>query len=386
MARTVFTSESVTEGHPDKLCDQVSDALLDELLRQDPASRVAAETLATAGVIIVAGEVTTRGFVDVQATVRRVLREVGYTNPDFGMDCENAGVLVALHEQSSDIARGVGTNLARLGAGDQGLMFGYACRETPELMPLPIMLAHRLARGLAQLRKSRRLPYLRPDGKTQVAVEYEDGVPVRLANVVVAAQHAPEVLRRKLEADIEGLLVKPLCGKLLDTRTELFVNATGRFVVGGPQADTGLTGRKVIVDTYGGRGRHGGGCFSGKDPSKVDRSGAYAARYAAKHLVAAGLATECELQVAYVIGSAEPTSVSVNSFGTGVLPDERLARIVRLHFPLRPGDIIRELRLRRPVYRATAAYGHFGRTGFTWEKLDRLPRLRKYLPRGVRHA
>ena len=380
---TLFTSESVTEGHPDKICDQISDAILDTLLTQDPTSRVAVETCATSGVILVAGEVTTRGYVDVQAVARDVLRDIGYTDPDYGIDCDDAGVLVSLHSQSSDIARGIGTGRAQ-GAGDQGLMFGYAVNETPELMPLPIMLAHRLAQRLAWLRKSGKLKYLRPDGKTQVAVEYESGKPVRLANVVVAAQHNPEISLRQLQAELLAYLIRPVCGKLLRPSTEVFVNATGRFVQGGPQADTGLTGRKIIVDTYGGRGRHGGGCFSGKDPSKVDRSAAYAARYIAKNLVASELASECEVQLAYVIGYPEPISIAVNTFGTGVLrADEDFVPIIRKHFPLRPGVIISELKLRRPIYRATATYGHFGRSlpGFTWERTDKLKELRRYLPK-----
>ena len=378
---SLFTSESVTEGHPDKICDQISDAILDELLRQDARSRVAVETFITSGIIVVGGEVTTRGFVDVQAVARGVLKDIGYTNPEYGIDYEDAGVLVSLHEQSREIAKGVGRGGKKLGAGDQGLMFGYACRETPELMPLPIMLAHRLARRLAEVRHSGRLPYLRPDGKTQVAVEYKNGQPVRLANVIIAAQHEADVSRVRMQAEIVSQVVKPVCGRLIDARTKLYLNATGSFVKGGPEADTGLTGRKIIVDTYGGRGRHGGGCFSGKDPSKVDRSGAYAARYIAKNLVTAGLATECEVQLAYVIGEPEPTSVSVNTFGSGLLNDNQLVNIIYHHFPLQPGDIIKHLKLQRPIYRATAVYGHFGRTepGFTWEKTDLARGLKKYL-------
>jgi S-adenosylmethionine synthetase len=378
---SLFSSESVTEGHPDKICDQISDAILDELLRQDARSRVAVETFITSGIIVVGGEVTTRGFVDVQAVARGVLKDIGYTNPEYGIDYEDAGVLVSLHEQSGEIARGVGRGAKKMGAGDQGLMFGYACNETPELMPLPIMLAHRLARRLAEVRHSGRLPYLRPDGKTQVAVEYHNGRPVRLANIVIAAQHEPEVSRARLQTDIIAQVVKPICGRLIDSRTKLWLNATGSFVKGGPEADTGLTGRKIIVDTYGGRGRHGGGCFSGKDPSKVDRAGAYAARYIAKNLVAAGLATECEVQLAYVIGQSQPTSVNVNTFGSGRLNDSQLAKIINSHFPLQPSDIIKHLKLQRPIYRATAVYGHFGRTepSFTWEKTDLVRQLKKYL-------
>ncbi len=378
--RTLFTSESVTEGHPDKICDQVSDAILDELLRQDPLTRAGIESFAAAGVLVVAGEVSTRGFVDVQRVARGVLRDIGYTDPDYGMDCEDAGVLVAIHEQSPDIKRGVVKSNAKLGAGDQGLMFGYACRETKELMPLPITLAHRLAKRLAYVRKAGLVPYLRPDGKSQVAVEYEGGRPVRLANVVLAAQHHPGVTHAKLQADLTRLVVKPVCGRLLDRATKLFINATGRFVRGGPEADTGLTGRKVIVDTYGGKAHHGGGCFSGKDPSKVDRSAAYMARHVAKNMVAAGLANECEVQLAYVIGRSEPTSISVNTFGTSRLDEARLITIIRRNFPLTPHGIINYLKLRRPIYRATATYGHFGRTGpgFTWEKLSKVRELQRY--------
>jgi S-adenosylmethionine synthetase len=379
---TFATAESVTEGHPDKLCDQISDAVLDELLRQDPSSRVAVETLATAGVVVVAGEVTTRGFVDVQQVVRGVLRDVGYTDASFGADSDDVGVLVSLHRQSADISRGLKEGKG-LGAGDQGLMFGYACQETPELMPLPITLAHRLAEGLAKARKSRRLPYLRPDGKTQVVVEYHDGMPVRVAHVVVAAQHDPSVSNLKLRTELLTHVVKPALGKLLDARTKVSINATGRFVQGGPEADTGLTGRKIIVDTYGGYARHGGGCFSGKDPSKVDRSAAYAARYIAKNLVAAGFARQCEVRLGYVIGEADPICLDIDTFGTGVVDQEVLRRVVRQHFPLRPAAIIKHLKLRRPVYRVTAAYGHFGRTGagFTWERLDKVTALKRVLKR-----
>lgn len=379
---TIFTSESVTEGHTDKLCDQISDALLDELIKQDPLTRAGIETLITACTIVVAGEVSTRGFVDVQKVVRRVVKEAGYTDPAFGLDGDDVGVLVAIHEQSPDIKRGVVRGAKRLGAGDQGIMFGYACRQTKELMPLPIILAHKLARRLALVRKQGVLPYLRPDGKSQVAVEYKNCVPVRLKNVVLAAQHAPEVSQMRIKQDLIKHVIRPVCGKWFTRATEVFVNTTGRFVVGGPEADTGLTGRKVIVDTYGGWGRHGGGCFSGKDPSKVDRSATYMARYIAKNIVASGLADECEVQISYVIGRADPTSLSVNTNGTGKLSDKRIAEIVERHFPLTPHEIISHLKLRRPIYRKTAVYGHFGRTevGFTWEKTDKAKLLSKYVP------
>lgn len=377
----VFTAESVTEGHPDKICDQISDAILDELIRQDPATRAGIETFATSGVIMVGGEVTTRGYVDVQQVARGVLRDIGYHNPDYGIDWEDAGVLVSLHEQSPDIARGVVRGGRQLGAGDQGLMFGYACRETPELMPLPIMLAHRLARQLALVRKQGWLRYLRPDGKTQVSLEYVAGRPRRLVNVVVAAQHHPGVNQAQLRRDILRTVIRPVCGRWLDGRTQCFINVTGRFVSGGPEADTGLTGRKVIVDTYGGRAHHGGGCFSGKDPSKVDRSASYLARHIAKNVVAARLARQCEVGLAYVIGRSQPVAVNVDTFGTGKLSDERLVRLVRRHFPLTPQGIIDYLKLRRPIYRATAAYGHFGRRepSFTWERTNQASVLRRYL-------
>ena len=375
--RTLFTSESVTEGHPDKLCDQVSDAMLDELLRQDPNSRVACETATTTGTVIVCGEITTKGYVDVPKLVREVVRDIGYTDADYGFDFQTCGVLTAIKEQSAEIAQGVdhalesrqGRDPDELGAGDQGMMFGFAVDETEELMPLPITLAHRVARTLAQARKDRDIPYLRPDGKSQVTVEYAFGRPTRIHTVVVAAQHDPGVPYERLQADIvEGVIRRAIPN--VDDQTRYIVNGTGSFTVGGPMGDAGLTGRKIIVDTYGGYARHGGGAFSGKDPTKVDRSGAYAVRYVAKNVVAAGLATRCEIQVAYVIGVAHPVSLNVETYGTGTVGDETIRALIEEHFDFRPGAIIERFGLRRPIYRQTAAYGHFGRPDLDlpWER------------------
>ena len=384
--RVLFTSESVTEGHPDKLCDQVSDAMLDECLRQDPNSRVACETSTTTGVILVAGEITTHAYVDVPSLVRRVVNEIGYTNADYGFDYRTCGVITAIKEQSPEIARGVnesieareGIDPKELGAGDQGMMFGFAVRETPELMPLPITLAHNVARELARARKSGALPYLRPDGKSQVTVEYSKGVPRRVHTVVVAAQHDPGIEYQRLCNDIRERVVRPAIGDAwLDERTTYLVNGTGAFTIGGPMGDAGLTGRKIIVDTYGGYARHGGGAFSGKDPTKVDRSAAYALRYVAKNVVKAGLADRFEVQIAYVIGGARPISLNVETFGTGKVSDELIRKLIEEHFDFRPQAIIDRFALRRPIYLPTAAYGHFGRTEFPWERTDLAERFAK---------
>ncbi len=381
--RKLFTSESVTEGHPDKLCDQVSDAVLDAILEKDPTARVACETATTTGLVMVMGEITTNTYVSIDQIARQVILDIGYNSAELCFDGNTCAVLTAVHEQSPDIAQGVDASLeeqSETGAGDQGMMFGYACDETPESMPMPIALAHRLTRRLTELRKNGTLPWLRPDGKSQVTVEYENDKPVRIDTVVISTQHAPEVAHDTIEKEVIEKIIRPAVpAELLDSKTKFYVNPTGRFVLGGPAGDSGLTGRKIIVDTYGGYARHGGGAFSGKDPTKVDRSAAYAARYIAKNIVAAGLAAKCEIQLAYAIGVARPVSLLVDTFGTGKIADEKLADIVMKEFDLRPNGIIKMLDLRRPIYRQTAAYGHFGREdgAFPWEKTDRAERLKK---------
>ena len=395
MEKRLFTSESVTEGHPDKICDQISDAILDELMSQDPMSRVACETAITTGLVLVMGEITTKGYVDIQKVVRETIREIGYDRAKYGFDCDTCGVITALDEQSADIALGVDKALEAkenkmtdeeidaIGAGDQGMMFGYATNETEEYMPYPISLAHKLARKLTEVRKNGTLKYLRPDGKSQVTVEYdENGKPSRLDAVVLSTQHDPEVSQEQIHEDIKKYVFDTVLPQdMIDENTKFFVNPTGRFVIGGPHGDSGLTGRKIIVDTYGGYARHGGGAFSGKDCTKVDRSAAYAARYVAKNIVAAGLADKCEIQLSYAIGVAHPTSVMVDTFGTGKLNDEKLVEIIRENFDLRPAGIIKMLDLRRPIYKQTAAYGHFGRNDIDvpWEKTDKVEMLKKYM-------
>ena len=395
MERHLFTSESVTEGHPDKMCDQISDAILDALMEQDPMSRVACETCTTTGLVMVMGEITTNAYVDIQKIVRDTVREIGYTRGKYGFDADTCGVITAIDEQTADIALGVDKALeakenkmseeeiAAIGAGDQGMMFGYASDETPELMPYPISLAHKLARKLTEVRKDGTLKYLRPDGKTQVTVEYdENGTPKRLDAVVLSTQHDPDVTQEQIHEDIKKYVFDPIIPEgMVDENTKFFINPTGRFVIGGPHGDSGLTGRKIIVDTYGGMARHGGGAFSGKDCTKVDRSAAYAARYVAKNIVAAGIAKKCEIQLSYAIGVAHPTSIMVDTFGTGKLSDEKLVEIIRENFDLRPAGIIQMLNLRRPIYKQTAAYGHFGRTDvdLPWEKTDKAELLKSYL-------
>ena len=387
MAKYLFTSESVTEGHPDKICDQISDAVLDSILEQDPNGRVACETTITTGMVMVMGEISTSCYVDIPKIARQVIRDIGYDRAKFGFDCDTCGIITSIDEQSCDIALGVDKGLEAKnansteednGAGDQGMMFGFACDDTPELMPMPISLAHKLAKQLTKVRKDGTLHYLRPDGKTQVTIEYENEVPVAVETIVISNQHSPEVEMEQLRADIKKYVIDPIVPQeLMTEQTKIFINPTGRFVIGGPQGDSGLTGRKIIVDTYGGKGRHGGGAFSGKDPTKVDRSAAYAARYVAKNIVAAKLAKKCEVQLAYAIGIAKPVSINVNTFGTGAVADEQLEKAVEKVFDLRPTAIINSLGLRRPIYRQLAAYGHMGREdlGVSWEKTDKVDAL-----------
>ncbi|HEY6668838.1 MAG TPA: methionine adenosyltransferase [Candidatus Nitrosopolaris sp.] len=378
--RYLFTSESVTEGHPDKICDQISDSILDELLRQDPESRVAVESMATTGIVFIAGEVTSKARLDTQKVVRDTIRDVGYDKPEYGFDCNTCSVLTSLHEQSPDISLGVTSSKNKeQGAGDQGLMFGYATNETPEFMPLPITMANQLCMKLSQVRKRKELPWVRPDGKSQVSVVYEDYNPIRIDTVVVSTQHSPEVSLDELREEIIDKVIRPVCENWVDGQTNFLVNPTGRFVIGGPPGDTGLTGRKIIADTYGGMGRHGGGAFSGKDPSKVDRSACYMARYVAKNIIAAELAKRCEVQVAYAIGVAEPVSVMIDTYGTGRVSEDQIENSIRKSFDMRPAGIVKMLDLKKPKYKMTAAYGHFGRNepGFTWEKIDKVASIRE---------
>jgi S-adenosylmethionine synthetase len=376
----LFTSESVTEGHPDKICDKISDAILDAILEKDSEARVACECLTSTGFIVVAGEITTNCYVDIPGIVRQTLKEIGYTNPEFGIDCYDCGVLTSIHEQSKNISVGVTeTKTHEQGAGDQGMMFGFAINETSQLMPLPITLAHGLTHRMAEARKKNIISWMRPDGKSQVTVEYENGRPQRVNTIVIAAHHDPRVSKKQMVSDITKKVIQPVCSRWIDKNTKVFINATGIFAIGGPEADSGLTGRKIIVDTYGGMGRHGGGCFSGKDPSKVDRSGSYMARYVAKNVVAAKLANKCEVQIAYSIGVAHPVSILVDTFGTGKIPEEKITELIIKNFPLTPKGIIEHLKLKRPIYKKTAAYGHFGRNDpdFTWEKTDMAASLKK---------
>ncbi len=391
MSTKLFTSESVTEGHPDKVCDQISDAVLDEVLKQDPMGRVACETLVTTGLVVVAGEISTNCYIDIQKLVRKTISDIGYTRAKYGFDAETCGVVVALDEQSSDIALGVDESMEsksgdveekQLGAGDQGLMFGFACDETDAYMPMPIYLAHKLAKRLSVVRKEKLVDYLRPDGKTQVTVEYENDVPKRVDTIVISTQHNPSATQEQIKEDMIEYVIKPIIDeKMMDENTKIYVNPTGKFVIGGPKGDAGVTGRKIIVDTYGGYSRHGGGAFSGKDPTKVDRSASYAARYVAKNIVAAGIASKCEIELSYAIGIAKPISIFVETFGTGIIKDEKIIKLVEKHFDLTPSGIIKELDLRRPIYKQCASYGHFGRDDIDlpWERLDKVDLLKRSL-------